>query len=157
MQVGVNSIVVFVNKADMVGEPEVLELVEMEIRELLDSNGFDGSNTPVIIGSALCALEDRRPELGKDAIFKVTHPSCLLQNKNKKQNKSYIKLWGCFIQQLLDAVDKWIPQPLRDLEKPFLMPVENAYSIAGRGTDWKFSPLVNTQLLIGFPFLQALS
>lgn len=104
-QVGVASIVVFINKADMVEEPEMLELVEMEIRELLDINGFDGGNTPVIIGSALCALEDRRPELGEQAI-----------------------------QKLMDAVDEWIPQPLRDLDKPFLMPVENAYSIAGRGT-----------------------
>jgi elongation factor Tu len=104
-QVGVNHVVIFINKADMVAEPEVLELVEMEMRELLDLNGFDGANTPIVVGSALCALEDRRPELGKDAVTK-----------------------------LLAAVDSWIPTPNRDLEKPFLMPVENAYSIAGRGT-----------------------
>ncbi len=98
-QVGVNSIVVFVNKADMVAEPEVLELVEMEIRELLDSNGFDGGNTPVIIGSALCALEDRRPELGKDAVFKV-----LVAGETFQAGPSNLYCgWGCFFPLTLSS------------------------------------------------------
>lgn len=104
-QVGVASIVVFLNKADVVQDKEMLDLVEMEMREMLNHYGFDGDKTPVIKGSALCALEDRDPELGIKSI-----------------------------ERLLDAVDSWIPQPKRDLEKPFLMPVENAYSISGRGT-----------------------
>ncbi|ODV94779.1 hypothetical protein PACTADRAFT_34533 [Pachysolen tannophilus NRRL Y-2460] len=104
-QVGVQHLVVFVNKVDTIDDPEMLELVEMEMRELLTSYGFDGDNTPVIMGSALCALEGKRPEIGKDAIMK-----------------------------LLDAVDEHIPTPERDLEKPFLMPVEDIFSISGRGT-----------------------
>ncbi|KAJ2780603.1 translation elongation factor Tu [Coemansia javaensis] len=104
-QVGVQRLVVFVNKADAIDDPEMLELVEMEMRELLGQYGFDGDNTPVVSGSALCALEGRNPELGVEAIKK-----------------------------LMDAVDEWIPTPQRDLEKPFLMPVEDIFSIAGRGT-----------------------
>ncbi|KAJ2485301.1 translation elongation factor Tu [Coemansia sp. RSA 2320] len=104
-QVGVQRLVVFINKADAIDDPEMLELVEMEMRELLSEYGFDGDNSPVISGSALCALEGRRPELGADAIKK-----------------------------LMAAVDEWIPTPKRDLDKPFLMPVEDIFSIAGRGT-----------------------
>lgn len=104
-QVGVQHIVVFVNKVDTMDDPEMLELVEMEMRELLSQYGFDGDNVPVIMGSALCALEDRQPEIGEQAIMK-----------------------------LLDAVDEYIPTPKRDLEKPFLMPVEDIFSISGRGT-----------------------
>jgi len=104
-QVGVKSIVVFLNKVDVAEDPEIVELVEMEIRELLEKYGFDSVNTPVIAGSALCALDGTRPEIGSDSIKK-----------------------------LLDAVDKWVPQPERDLDKPFLMSIENAFSIEGRGT-----------------------
>ncbi|KAK9468953.1 P-loop containing nucleoside triphosphate hydrolase protein [Lipomyces arxii] len=104
-QVGVQHLVVFVNKVDTVEDPEMLELVEMEMRELLSTYGFDGDNIPIVMGSALCALEGRRPEIGHDAIMK-----------------------------LMDAVDEYIPTPNRDLEKPFLMPVEDTFTISGRGT-----------------------
>lgn len=104
-QVGVQRIVVFVNKVDALEDPEMLELVEMEMRELLSSYGFEGDETPVIMGSALCALENKRPEIGEQKI-----------------------------DELLKAVDEWIPTPQRDLDKPFLMSVEDSFSIAGRGT-----------------------
>ncbi|XXH00664.1 hypothetical protein Hte_007014 [Hypoxylon texense] len=104
-QVGVQKIVVFVNKVDAIEDPEMLELVEMEMRELLNHYGFEGDNTPVILGSALMALEGKRDDIG-----------------NSK------------IDELLEAVDTWIPTPQRDLEKPFLMSVEEVFSIAGRGT-----------------------
>jgi len=104
-QVGVQKIVVFVNKIDAVEDPEMLELVEMEMRELLSTYGFDGDETPIIMGSALCALDGRRPDIGEQKV-----------------------------EELLNAVDEWIPTPERDLDKPFLMPVEEIFSIAGRGT-----------------------
>ena len=104
-QVGVQKIVVFVNKVDAVEDPEMLELVELEMRELLSSYGFEGEETPIVFGSALCALEGRRPEIGTEKI-----------------------------DQLLDHVDSWIPTPQRDLDKPFLMSVEEVFSIPGRGT-----------------------
>jgi elongation factor Tu len=104
-QVGVQKIVVFVNKIDALEDPEMLELVEMEMRELLNTYGFEGDDTPIILGSALCALEGRRPEIGEQKI-----------------------------DELLKAVDEWIPTPQRDLEKPFLMSVEDVFSIPGRGT-----------------------
>lgn len=104
-QVGVKALVIFINKADAVAEKDQLELVEMEMRDLLNEYGFDGENTPIIAGSALCALEGREPALGRDAILK-----------------------------LLDAVDTFIPQPQRDLDKPFLLSVEDVFSIGGRGT-----------------------
>lgn len=104
-QVGIQNLVVFVNKVDTVDDPEMLELVEMEMRELLTQYGFDGDNTPVIMGSALCALEKKQPEIGEEAIMK-----------------------------LLDAVDEYIPTPQRDLDQPFLLPVEDVFSISGRGT-----------------------
>ncbi|ODQ83078.1 hypothetical protein BABINDRAFT_159539 [Babjeviella inositovora NRRL Y-12698] len=104
-QVGIQHLVVFVNKIDTMDDPEMLELVEMEMRELLSTYGFDGDNTPVIMGSALCALNSTRPEIGSEAIMK-----------------------------LLDAVDETIPTPERDLEQPFLMPIEDVFSISGRGT-----------------------
>ena len=104
-QVGVNNLVVYINKADIVDDQEMLELVELEMRETLNEYGFDGDNAPVIIGSALCALEGKKPELGVESIKK-----------------------------LLDAVDSYIPQPERDLDKPFLMAVEDVFSIGGRGT-----------------------
>lgn len=93
------------NKVDVIDDPEMLELVEMEMRELLSTYGFEGDETPIILGSALCALEGRQPELGAERIDK-----------------------------LLAAVDEWIPTPLRDTEKPFLMSVEDVFSIPGRGT-----------------------
>ncbi len=102
-QVNVPKIVVFLNKVDLVDDPELLELVEMEIRELLDFYGFDGENAPVILGSALGAL-----------------------NGEEK--------WEDKIMELMDAVDTYIPIPLREIEKPFLMPVEDVFSITGRGT-----------------------
>jgi elongation factor Tu len=104
-QVGVKAIVVFLNKVDVAEDAEIVDLVEMEIRELLEKYGFDSINTPVIAGSALCALDGTRPEIGVESIKK-----------------------------LLAAVDAWIPQPERDLDKPFLMSIENAFSIEGRGT-----------------------
>ncbi|KAI8320775.1 mitochondrial translation elongation factor TU [Martensiomyces pterosporus] len=104
-QVGVKRLVVFINKADAIDDPEMLELVEMEMRELLSEYDFDGDNTPIVSGSALCALESRNPDIGVEAIHK-----------------------------LMAAVDEWIPTPERDLDKPFLMPVEDIFSIAGRGT-----------------------
>ena len=104
-QVGVQKIVVFVNEVDAVEDPEMLELVELEMRELLTSYGFEGEETPIVFGSALCALEGRRPEIGTEKI-----------------------------DQLLDHVDSWIPTPQRDLDKPFLMSVEEVFSIPGRGT-----------------------
>ncbi|KAI2623130.1 translation elongation factor Tu [Hypoxylon sp. NC1633] len=104
-QVGVQKIVVFVNKVDAIEDPEMLELVEMEMRELLTQYGFEGDETPVIMGSALMALEGKRDDIG-----------------NKK------------IDELMKAVDEWIPTPQRDLDKPFLMSVEDVFSIAGRGT-----------------------
>jgi len=102
-QVGVPKLVVFMNKCDQVDDPELLEIVEMEIRELLTFYGFDGASAPVIQGSALGAL-----------------------NKEPK--------WVAKIMELMDAVDDYIPLPVRDIDKPFLMPVEDVFSITGRGT-----------------------
>jgi elongation factor Tu len=104
-QVGVPYIVVYLNKADMVDDPELLELVEMEIRELLSSYDFPGDDIPIITGSALKALEGEKSELGEDSVFR-----------------------------LMAAVDSYIPQPERAVDKPFLMPVEDVFSISGRGT-----------------------
>jgi len=104
-QVGLPKLVVFLNKCDMVEDEELLELVEMEVRELLSDNDFPGDDTPLIRGSALFALEDKSPELGKDAVA-----------------------------ELMQAVDDFVPTPTRDLDKAFLMPVEGTFSIAGRGT-----------------------
>ena len=104
-QVGVPAIVVFLNKCDMVDDPEMLELVEMEVRELLNKYNFPGDTTPIVRGSALCALEGTNKELGEDAI-----------------------------RALMKAVDEFIPTPVRPLDKPFLMPIEDVFSISGRGT-----------------------
>jgi elongation factor Tu len=104
-QVGVPFIVVYLNKADMVDDAELLELVELEVRELLTKYEFPGDNTPIIIGSALKALEGDKGEMGEGSIFK-----------------------------LADALDSYIPQPKRALDGPFLMPVEDVFSISGRGT-----------------------
>jgi len=104
-QVGVPQLVVFMHKVDLVDDAEILELVEMEIRELLSNYDFDGDNIPVIQGSATCALNGDKPEIGRDAILK-----------------------------LMAAVDSFIPQPARPLDKPFLMPIEDVFSISGRGT-----------------------
>ena len=103
-QVGVPYIVVFMNKCDMVDDPELLELVDMEIRELLSEYEFPGDDTPIIQGSALKALEDPDSE------------------------------WGDKIMELMDAVDTWIPDPQRATDQPFLMPVEDVFTITGRGT-----------------------
>jgi elongation factor Tu len=104
-QVGVPQLVVFMNKCDLVDDAEILELVEMEIRELLSKYDFDGDNIPVIQGSATCALNDSNAVLGREAVLK-----------------------------LMAAVDSFIPQPARPLDKPFLMPIEDVFSISGRGT-----------------------
>jgi elongation factor Tu len=104
-QVGVPALVVFLNKVDMVDDPELLELVEMEVRELLSSYQFPGDDIPIVKGSALCALEGTKPELGHDAVL-----------------------------ELMKAVDAYIPQPERATDRPFLMPVEDVFSISGRGT-----------------------
>lgn len=95
----------FVNKVDAVQDKEMLELVEMEMRELLGQYGFEGEETPIIFGSALCAIEARQPELGVEKI-----------------------------DELLQAVDTWIPTPERDMDKPFMMSIEEVFSISGRGT-----------------------
>ena len=107
-QVGVPYIVVFLNKADMVDDPELLELVELEVRELLSSYGFPGDKTPIVSGSAMKALEDRIA--GKDSD------------------------WTKKIEELMAAVDAYIPMPQRDVDKPFQMPIEDVFSISGRGT-----------------------
>ncbi|MFO1082799.1 MAG: elongation factor Tu [Reyranellaceae bacterium] len=104
-QVGVPALVVFMNKCDMVDDPELLDLVELEVRELLKSYQFPGDDIPVVRGSALMALEDKNPELGEQAVLK-----------------------------LMAEVDRYIPQPTRDKDKPFLMPIEDVFSISGRGT-----------------------
>jgi elongation factor Tu len=104
-QVGVPAIVVYLNKVDMVDDPELLDLVELEVRELLSKYNFPGDKIPIIRGSALMALEDKKPELGKQSILK-----------------------------LMEAVDANIPQPERPKDKPFLMPIEDVFSISGRGT-----------------------
>ena len=112
-QVGVPKLVVFLNKCDMVDDEELLELVEMETRELLSSYEFDGDNIPVIKGSALKALEAVQAN----------------PNIKRGEDKWVDKIW-----ELMDAVDSYIPTPERDLDKPFLMPVEDVFSITGRGT-----------------------
>jgi elongation factor Tu len=104
-QVGVPSIVVFLNKADMVDDKELLELVELEVRELLSKYQFPGDDIPVIIGSALKAIEGDTGDMGEGAILK-----------------------------LMEAVDNFIPEPTRDIDKPFIMPVEDVFTISGRGT-----------------------
>ncbi|WP_293922277.1 GTP-binding protein, partial [Sphingobium sp. UBA5915] len=104
-QVGVPQLVVFMNKVDLVDDAEILELVELEIRELLSSYDFDGDNIPVIAGSAVAALQDKTPEIGHEAVLK-----------------------------LMQAVDTFIPQPERPIDKAFLMPIEDVFSISGRGT-----------------------
>jgi elongation factor Tu len=104
-QVGVPALVVYLNKVDMVDDPELLELVEMEVRELLSSYQFPGDKIPIVRGSALAALEDKTPELGKQSVLK-----------------------------LMAAVDEYIPQPDRPKDQPFLMPIEDVFSISGRGT-----------------------
>ncbi|BAF86878.1 MULTISPECIES: elongation factor Tu [Azorhizobium] len=104
-QVGVPALVVFLNKCDMVDDPELLELVELEVRELLSKYDFPGDDIPIVRGSALCALENKSPELGAEAILK-----------------------------LMAEVDKYIPQPERPVDQPFLMPIEDVFSISGRGT-----------------------
>src|ERR1700691_3440529 len=99
-QVGVPALVVFMNKVDLVDDPELLELVELEVRELLSFYNFDGDNIPITQGSAVCALENRNPEMGENAIL-----------------------------ELMAAVDAYIPQPERPKDQPFLMPVEDVFSI----------------------------
>ena len=103
-QVGVPKIVVFLNKCDMMDDPELIELTEMDIRDLLNQYGFPGDDTPIIQGSALQALNDPKGE------------------------------WGDKIMELMDTVDEYIPDPVRDNDKPFLMPVEDVFTISGRGT-----------------------
>ncbi|APE28315.1 elongation factor Tu [Aurantiacibacter gangjinensis] len=104
-QVGVPALVVYMNKVDQVDDEEILELVELEVRELLSSYDFDGDNIPIIKGSALAALEDRDPEIGENSI-----------------------------KELMAAVDEHIPQPDRPVDQAFLMPIEDVFSISGRGT-----------------------
>jgi elongation factor Tu len=104
-QVGVPAMVVYLNKIDLVDDPELVELVEMELRELLSFYEFPGDDIPIIKGSALCALEGTKPELGHDSIL-----------------------------ELMKAVDAYIPQPVRATDRPFLMPIEDVFSISGRGT-----------------------
>jgi elongation factor Tu len=104
-QVGVPALVVFMNKVDMVDDAELLDLVELEVRELLSKYDFPGDDIPIVKGSALCALEDREPTIGREAIL-----------------------------ELMKNVDSYIPQPERPIDQPFLMPIEDVFSISGRGT-----------------------
>jgi elongation factor Tu len=104
-QVGVPALVVYMNKVDMVDDPELLDLVELEVRELLSSYDFPGETIPIVRGSALCALEDREPKMGRDSIL-----------------------------ELMNAVDDNIPQPERPIDQPFMMAIEDVFSISGRGT-----------------------
>ncbi len=104
-QVGVPALIVYLNKMDLVDDPELVDLVEMEVRDLLNSYNFPGDDTPIIRGSALAALEGRDKELGEDSIMK-----------------------------LMEAIDSYIPQPQRAIDKPFLLPIEDVFSISGRGT-----------------------
>src|ERR1700710_2468324 len=104
-QVGVPALAVYLNKCDMVDDPELLELVEMEVRELLSKYDFPGDDIPIVKGSALAALENKDPKLGHDSVL-----------------------------ELMAAVDSYIPQPERPIDQPFLMPVEDVFSISGRGT-----------------------
>ncbi|KAG6911910.1 translation elongation factor Tu [Tephrocybe rancida] len=104
-QVGIKKLVVFINKVDQISDPEMLELVDMEMRDLLSTYNFDGENTPIIMGSALAALDGREDAIGSEKI-----------------------------SELVQACDDWLDLPPRDLEKPFLMPVEDVFSISGRGT-----------------------
>jgi len=104
-QVGVPAIVIYLNKVDLVDDPELLELVELEMRELLSKYEFDGDNTPIVRGSALKAMQGDQSEVGAGSIMK-----------------------------LMEAIDSFIPEPVRDIDKPFLMPVEDIFSISGRGT-----------------------
>ena len=104
-QVGVPSLVVYMNKVDMVDDPELIELVELEVRELLTSYEFPGDDIPIVKGSALCALEGREDEIGKNSVL-----------------------------ELMAAVDSYIPQPERAKDRPFLMPIEDVFTISGRGT-----------------------
>ncbi len=104
-QVGVPNIVVYMNKVDMVDDDELIELVEMEVRELLDQYEFPGDDTPIILGSALKALEGDESEIGMPSV-----------------------------QKLIDALDSFIPEPVRSIDQPFLMPIEDVFSISGRGT-----------------------
>ncbi len=103
-QVGIPKIIVFLNKEDQVDDPELIELVEMEVRDLLNEYDYDGDNTPIVVGSALKALEEPDGE------------------------------WGDKIVELMNEVDEYIPEPERDTDQPFLMPVEDIFSITGRGT-----------------------
>src|SRR5690606_15413143 len=105
-QVNVPYIVVFLNKVDMVDDPELVDLVELEVRELLSEYDFPGDEIPVIRGSGLKALESGDPE----------------------------SEWGKKITELMEAVDRYIPEPVREVDRPFLMPVEDVFSITGRGT-----------------------
>ncbi|MCS7202812.1 MAG: GTP-binding protein, partial [Dictyoglomus sp.] len=107
-QVGVPYIVVFMNKVDMVDDPELLDLVELEVRELLSKYGFPGDEIPIVKGSALKALESTSKDVNAEE-------------------------YRC-IQELLDALDNYIPEPQREVDKPFLMPIEDVFSISGRGT-----------------------
>jgi elongation factor Tu len=104
-QVGVPALVVFMNKVDMVDDAELLDLVELEVRELLSKYDFPGDDIPIVKGSALCALEDRSPEIGRERVL-----------------------------ELMAEVDRYIPQPERPIDQPFLMPIEDVFSISGRGT-----------------------
>jgi elongation factor Tu len=104
-QVGIKRLVVFINKVDMIDDKEMLELVDMEMRDLLSTYNYEGDDTPIVMGSALAALEGRDPEIGE-----------------KK------------IQELIEACDAWLQVPPRDLDKPFLLPIEDVFSISGRGT-----------------------
>ncbi|KAI0330546.1 translation elongation factor Tu [Cubamyces sp. BRFM 1775] len=104
-QVGIKKLVVFINKVDMIADKEMLDLVDMEMRDLLSTYNYDGENTPIIMGSALAALEGRDPEIGANKIM-----------------------------ELIKACDEWLEIPPRDLDKPFLLPVEDVFSISGRGT-----------------------
>lgn len=143
LQIGVEHVVVYVNKADAVQDSEMVELVELEIRELLTEFGYKGEEAPVIVGSALCALEVKAGaaaargwgraffplylETDLHSVRGAEFPSPVISLQQQRDPELGVKS----VQKLLDAVDTYIPVPTRDLEKPFLLPVESVYSIPG--------------------------
>ncbi|MGU1101559.1 elongation factor Tu [Pseudomonas aeruginosa] len=138
-QVGVPYIVVFLNKADMVDDAELLELVEMEVRDLLNTYDFPGDDTPIIIGSALMALEGKDDNgIGVSAVQKLVETldsyipigSALMALEGKDDNGIGVSA----VQKLVETLDSYIPEPVRAIDQPFLMPIEDVFSISGRGT-----------------------
>src|SRR5690606_31027962 len=142
-QVGVPAIVVFLNKVDQVDDPEHLELVELEARELLSSYEFPGDDIPIIKGSALSALEHSNKEIGEDAVRAlmkavdeyIPTPERPIDQPLLMLFEDAIKEMGeCSVRAMMEAVDEYFPTPESPIDQPFLMPIEDVFSISGRGT-----------------------